>query len=139
MKTRLLLAAAALMAVTAANAAALPKKFLGEWGDGSMQITQRGYVAPGESCRFNSIISAREGFATLIDVTCGFEDEPKPPQRSRVMMDIQVINGKQVLLIVNDTSSRSPWIQVYCKAAPSQVPAPTSVAACDPHDREATK
>jgi hypothetical protein len=39
---RLLAAATALLAVTTANAADLPKMFLGNWED--MMITQRGYI-----------------------------------------------------------------------------------------------
>ena len=53
---RLLAAATALLAVTAANAADLPKMFLGNWEN--MTITQRGYIGPGEDCRFNSYCSS---------------------------------------------------------------------------------
>ena len=113
---RLLAAATALLAVTAANAADLPKMFLGNWEN--MTITQRGYIGLGEDCRFNSIAPATQGLATLVDVTCGLEDELKP-QRSRAVMDIKLIDGKQVLIIAN-TSSKYPSIEILRNHEPSQ-------------------
>ena len=55
---------------------------------------------------------------TLVDVTCGLEDELKP-QRSRAVMDIKLIDGKQVLIIAN-TSSKYPSIEILRSHEPRQ-------------------
>src|SRR5579871_5809337 len=128
MHIRALIVALLFLSVGSAQAADLPKSFLGDWTnrDGSSEhevtgihVGPRTYHEPGYNCDIRSITAKNDAATSqhtlvyLVDMACSGDGEnPGRPQRIREIWALRRIAGKDVLVMAGTVGPTFPSIHI---------------------------
>ncbi len=128
MHIRALIVALLFLSVGSAQAADLPKSFLGDWTnrDGSSEhevtgihVGPRTYHEPGYNCDIRSITAKNDAATSqhtlvyLVDMACSGDGEnPGRPQRIREIWALRRIAGKDVLVMAGTVGPTYPSIHI---------------------------